>query len=122
MDNPPGVFHYRNKMEYSFWGDEDGMHLALHQRGSHGKEIVRGSALAMPAVDAGANAICKQLSALNARAGDLKTVIVRSEQKGNSVAALYVKLEKFAELALPKELKGLRVYHFQEQRDRKSVV
>ena len=27
---------YRNKMEYSFWGDDDGLHLALHQRGTHG--------------------------------------------------------------------------------------
>ena len=30
-------WHYRSKMEYSFWGDDDGLHLALHQRGSHGK-------------------------------------------------------------------------------------
>jgi 23S rRNA (uracil1939-C5)-methyltransferase len=106
-----GEWQYRNKMEYSFWGDEEGIHLALHQRGSHGKQIVEGSALAMPAVDVGATALCKQLSALNARAGDLKTIIVRCNQKGETVAALYTKLEKFTELSLPKELKGLRVYH-----------
>src|SRR5690606_7741983 len=46
MENPPGVFHYRNKMEYSFWGDESGLHLALHVRGSRGKQIVNGSMLA----------------------------------------------------------------------------
>ncbi len=60
------VFHddrqwaYRSKMEYSFWGDEQGLHLALHKRGSHGKQIVEGSKLAMPVVDAAASAICAQ--------------------------------------------------------------
>lgn len=111
MENPSGVFHYRNKMEYSFWGDDDGLHLALHQRGSHGKQIVTGSLLAMPAIDTAANAVVAQLSELSARAGDLKTIIVRSDQQGNAVAALFTKLEKFRELALPPELKGLRVYY-----------
>lgn len=102
---------YRNKMEYSFWGDDDGLHLALYKRGTHGKQIVEGSALAMPPIDAAANAICAQLSKLNARAGDLKTIVVRSSQKGEVVAALFTKLEKFKELELLPELKGLRVYH-----------
>ena len=104
-------WHYRNKMEYSFWGDDDGLHLALHQRGSHGKQIVQGSELALPAVDAAANAICIQLGKLQARAGDLKTIIVRTNQKGEAVAALYTKLTKFTKLELPIELKGLRVYY-----------
>ncbi len=104
-------WHYRSKMEYSFWGDDDGLHLALHQRGSHGKQIVQGSLLAVPELDAGAQAVTAQLSALNSRAGDLKTIIVRVNQKGDAVGALYTKLTKFAQLELPKELKGLRVYH-----------
>ncbi len=104
-------WHYRNKMEYSFWGDDDGLHLALHQRGSHGKQIVKGSALALPALDAAANALCAQLSKLNTRAGDLKTIIVRCNQNGDVVAALYTKLTKFTKLELPAELQGLRVYH-----------
>lgn len=104
-------WNYRNKMEYSFWGDDDGLHLALHQRGSHGKQIVAGSALAMPSIDAGANAIVTQLSAMSARAGDLKTIMVRSDARGNTIAALFVKLESFKKLELPAELKGLRVYH-----------
>lgn len=104
-------WHYRNKMEYSFWGDDDGLHLALHQRGSHGKQIVAGSKLALEALDRGANSILSQLSALNARAGDLKTIIVRVNQAGEAVAALYTKLPKFKQLELPTELKGLRVYY-----------
>jgi 23S rRNA (uracil1939-C5)-methyltransferase len=105
------LWNYRNKMEYSFWGDDDGLHLALHQRGSHGKQIVQGSKLAIPALDAAANAICTQLGKLNARAGDLKTIVVRANQEGEVVAALFTKLTKFSKLELPKELKGLRVYH-----------
>jgi 23S rRNA (uracil1939-C5)-methyltransferase len=104
-------WQYRNKMEYSFWGDNDGIHLALHQRASHGKQIVTGSKLALPAIDAAANAIAQQLSALNTRAGDLKTIMVRCNQQGQAVGALFTKLESFTTLALPKELQGLRVYH-----------
>lgn len=112
-----GVVHeaeewqYRNKMEYSFWGDDDGLHLALHRRGSHGKQIVQGSLLAMPALDAGANAVLAELQKLNPRAGDLKTIIVRVSQKGDVVAALYTKLESFTKISLPDGVKGLRVYH-----------
>ncbi len=108
---PVDQWQYRNKMEYSFWGDDDGLHLALHMRGSHGKQIVHGSKLALPAIDAAANAMCAQLSKLQARAGDLKTIIVRANQKGEAVASLFTKLEKFTQLELPNGLKGLRVYH-----------
>jgi 23S rRNA (uracil1939-C5)-methyltransferase len=108
---PADEWHYRNKMEYSFWGDDDGLHLALHRRGSHGKQIVTGSKLALPAIDAAANAVAAQLSAMGARAGDLKTLIVRCNQNGEAVAALFTKLTSFKKLELPAELKGLRVYH-----------
>lgn len=108
---PEAQWHYRNKMEYSFWGDDDGLHLALHRRGSHGKQIVAGSKLALPAIDAAANAICIQLQQLDVRAGDLKTIIVRCNQKGEAVASLFVKPETFQKLELPKGLKGIRVYH-----------
>ena len=104
-------WHYRNKMEYSFWGDDDGLHLALHRRGSHGKQIVQGSDLAMPALDAGANAVLTELRKLDFRAGDLKTIIVRCSQNGDVVAALYTKLDEFPKLVLPTEVKGLRAYH-----------
>lgn len=104
-------WHYRNKMEYSFWGDEEGLHLALHQRGSHGKQIVQGSALAIPALDEGARAVLNELKKLDIRAGDLKTIIVRCSQNGDVVAALYTKLDSFPNISLPTEVKGLRVYH-----------
>jgi 23S rRNA (uracil1939-C5)-methyltransferase len=114
------VWQYRNKMEYSFWGDDDGLHLALHRRASHSKDIVSGSALAMPAIDLAANAICAQLSKQNARAGDLKTIIVRCNLKGEVVVALFTKLEKFKQLELPEGVKGMRVY-YSEPRSPASV-
>lgn len=104
-------WQYRNKMEYSFWGDEDGLHLALHQRGSHGKQIVTGSRLALPAIDAAANAVRTQLQHIGVRAGDLKTTIVRCNQQGDAVASLFVKSESFPELQLPEMLKGFRVHY-----------
>lgn len=111
LTSPSEPWAYRNKMEYSFWGDEQGLHLALHQRGSHHKNIVSGSVLALPAVDQAARAIVAQLEKLGARAGDLKTIIVRATQAGDAVAALFVKSQTFDKLVLPPELKGLRVYH-----------
>jgi len=104
-------WNYRNKMEYSFWGDEEGLHLALHYRGSHGKQVVTGSKLALPSLDAAAAAVLKVLNELNVRAGDLKTLIVRSTQDGVAAASLFVKPNKFPKFAKPEELKGLKVYH-----------
>lgn len=108
---PESEWNYRNKMEYSFWGDEHGLHLALHLRGSHGKQIVTGSKLALPAIDRAANAVCAQLNGLETRAGVLKTIIVRANRKGNAVASLFVKPETFPELQITDGLQGLRVYH-----------
>ncbi len=104
-------WEYRGKMEYSFWGDDDGLHLALHLRGSHGKQIVNGSKLAMPAIDAAANAVLAQLQRLAIRAGVLKTIIVRCSQQNTVAFALYVKNADFPKLDLPKDMQGLRVYH-----------
>lgn len=104
-------WHYRNKMEYSFWGDDDGLHLALHNRGSHQKTIVQGSELALPAIDEAARDIVSELQKHAVHAGDLKTIIVRCSQDGTAVASLFVKPQKFMNLALPPSLKGLRVYH-----------
>ncbi len=104
-------WHYRNKMEYSFWGDEEGLHLALHSRGSHHKRIVTGSELALPAIDEAARSVLGELQKQELRAGDLKTIIVRCNQAGEAVASLFVKPQTFPKIALPEGVKGLRVYH-----------
>ena len=104
-------YGYRNKIEYGFWGDDSGLHLATYRRGSHGKDIVNGSALSMPGMDAAANDVCTVLGRHGVRAGDLKTIIVRSSQNGAIAASLFVKPERFPKLMLPQNLQGLRIYH-----------
>lgn len=105
-------WHYRNKMEYSFWADDDGLHLALFNRGTHGKRIVPGSSIAAPAIDETAAKILAVLNTNGIRGSQLKTVVIRSNQKGDTVAALFVKDEQFPEL---KELAtichGVAVYY-----------
>lgn len=104
-------WHYRNKMEYSFWGDESGLHLALFKRGSHNKDVVMGSSIAMPQVDISAEQVRAALESANIRASQLKTIVVRTSQAGSTVAALFVKDESFPRLDLPKELQGLSVVY-----------
>lgn len=106
-----GEWRYRNKMEYSFWGDDDGLHLAMYRRGTYGKQIITGSTLAMPAIDKAANDILEVLKELGVRAGNLKTVVVRCTQDGKAVAGLYVKTKDFPRISLPEGLQGLRVYY-----------
>lgn len=103
-------WHYRNKMEYSFYGDDDGLHLALFNRGSHGKRIIQGSSIAQPAIDAIANSVLDTLSKHDIRGSQLKTVVVRTSQSGESVVALFVKDENFPKLdELADVAKGMTV-------------
>ncbi len=104
-------FGYRNKLEFSFYGDDDGLHYAFYNRGSHQKQIVNGSALALPAINLAAKALLRELNELHIRAADLKSVILRCTQDGQVVGALFVKPHVFLPPKLPKELKGLRIYH-----------
>lgn len=105
-------WNYRNKMEYSFWGDNDGIHLALYRRGTHGKEIVDGSALALPAVDKAARAVLDELNSLEGiRAGDLKSMVVRASASGKAVAALFVRPKVFPKINLSRDLQGFKLCH-----------
>ena len=103
-------WRYRNKMEYGFWGDDNGLHLAQFRRDSHQKQVVVGSELAMTPVDQAAAAVCQSLSAAGIRAGQLKTIIVRCDQTGRTTASLYVKDRQFPGIVLPEPLQGLRIY------------
>ena len=105
-------WHYRNKMEYSFWADDYGLHLALFNRGSHGKRIIQGSSIAMPSIDKTANDILAVLSKNSIRGSQLKTVVVRSNQKGDTVVALFVKDESFPDIPdLSDICNGVVVYY-----------
>lgn len=103
---------YRNKMEFGFWGDENGLHLAHYVRGTHGKQMVTGSILAQSEINGAATSIVKSLNGFMLRAGDLKTIMLRCSRGGEVVAALFVK-EKldFSNFELPTGLKGMDIYY-----------
>lgn len=91
-------FGYRNKMEFSFWWDnnDNKVKLALFNRGSHNKIAINKSALAMPQINKSANSILELIQSNDSiQARDLKTLIVRSSQSGDIVAQLYVKKQDF---------------------------
>ncbi len=95
---PEHQWRYRNKMEYSFWGDDDGLHLALYNRGTHHKQIVQGSSIARPEIDEVAGRVCAALDQNKVRAGDLKSLILRCDNDGNVVCALFVKDSDFSDI------------------------
>jgi 23S rRNA (uracil1939-C5)-methyltransferase len=95
LEAPKEQWHYRNKMEYSFYGDDNGLHLALFNRGTHRKQIVKGSSIARPEIDETARKICEILNHHKMRASDLKSMILRCNHQGEVVAALFTKSESF---------------------------
>jgi len=111
MQSDGKAYGYRNKIEFSFFGDETGLHYAFFNRGTHKKQIVKDSALALPVINKAAYDLLNELNAYDLRAGDLKSVIFRCDQQGGVVAALFVKPETFMKLKKPNSLKGLKVYH-----------
>ncbi len=104
-------FGYRSKMEFGLWGDDDGIHLAHFVRGSHGKTKVKGSALASDELNAAAAAVLAEITSHTMRAGDIKSIMIRNDQKGNSVVALFVKREDFTKIKKPNNVQGLVVYY-----------
>ncbi len=104
-------FGYRNKMEYNFWGDDEGLHLALHKRGSGQKIKLEGSVLASDAINRAGQDLVELLNKKKIFAGDLKSLVLRSNSIGECVGALFVKKEKFDDFEAPESLKGLVCYY-----------
>jgi 23S rRNA (uracil1939-C5)-methyltransferase len=106
-------YNYRNKNEFGFWGAEDGLHLAHYVRGTSGKQMVIGSSLALDAINKAAQDVRDELSRLDVWGGKLKTVLIRSSQSGDAVAALFIKedLASCSDFTLPASLKGIDIYY-----------
>ena len=90
-------YGYRNKIEYSFWYDEDTDQLgfAFFRRGTHGKIPVIGTSLAMPTLEKTAQAVVDALNTVHADGRHLKTLLVRTNQAEQSAWQLYVKEVNF---------------------------
>ena len=108
------MYGYRNKMEFSFYTEtkESPIQLCFYRRGTHGKVPVEGSELAEPVINDVATRVVEWLNAEEVNRIDLKTVIIRSNGKGEAIAALFVKkpLDVSAYLELDEKLKGFHVY------------
>ena len=90
-------YGYRNKVEFSFWFDNDTQQLSLafFRRGTHGKLPVTGTSLASDAINSKANEIVEVLNKLDIEGRALKTLLIRSDANGNTAWQLYVKDEDF---------------------------
>jgi 23S rRNA (uracil1939-C5)-methyltransferase len=103
LPNPINVYSdgveygYRNKIEFSFWHDNETnkLSLAFFRRGTHGKIPVNGTSLATEAINSKSNEIVKVLNELGVEGRALKTLLIRSNVAGNVAWQLYVKDEDF---------------------------
>jgi 23S rRNA (uracil-5-)-methyltransferase RumA len=115
-------WQYRNKMEYSFWANDNGLHPALYNRGTHHKQIADSSSIARPEIDEFVQKLCSLLTGFGVRGSQLKTVVVRCNQMGECVAALFVKDPEFPEIKQLAELvQGITVC-FSNPRSPASVL
>lgn len=108
-------YEYRNKIEFSwYWNKEtEQLDLAFFRRGSHGKIPVEWTSLAHPNINKIALKIRDNLRANpNVQASILKTLLVRSNQKGEIAAQLYVKDPDF-ELFTTEEIKSFELSGFE---------
>ena len=87
------IFEYRNKVEFSWWWDNESnsIDLAFFQRGGKGKIPVEGTSLARPEINKLAFEIRDLLRTKDIEARSLKTIMIRCNQSGSCVWQLYVK-------------------------------
>jgi len=95
-------YGYRNKVEFSFWFDTDTqkLSLAFFRRGTHGKISVEGTSLANTAINNKGQGVLEALNKLGIIGRALKTLLIRSDAKGEVAWQLYVKEEDFDAHAL----------------------
>lgn len=94
-------YGYRNKVEFSWWWDNDTsqLDLAFFRRGTQGKVPVDGTSLARDEINVLARQIRDCLRTKDLEARSLKTLMIRCDQQGNCVFQLYVKDKDFQPLS-----------------------
>lgn len=89
---PQGRLGYRNKIEFSFYIDDDDLiHLAFFHRGSKRLRPIDGCVLAMPVINDVAAKILDWVRENNIPKRSLKSLIVRANREGQVIAALLLK-------------------------------
>lgn len=95
------IFEYRNKVEFSFWfekyedSDDGELNLAFFKRGGKGKIPVVGTSLARPEINEAGQKVLEILRGRKTSSRDLKTLLIRANQRNQIAAQLYVKQEDF---------------------------
>jgi 23S rRNA (uracil1939-C5)-methyltransferase len=105
-DKTSKFFNYRNKMEYCFWADDDGLSLSLRKRGTNQKIAVSGSSLAQESINNFGLSLTKALNQVKAEGRQLKSVIIRCSASGAVSSALFIKDENFQASELITKLKA----------------
>lgn len=106
-------YHYRNKIEYSFTvTSESRISLAFFERGKHWNVSISGCELASEPINRTAHVIVEWLVAEKIPPQLLKSLIVRSNEKGEAVAALFIKHPHVFTIppTLPPGCVGLQIY------------
>lgn len=93
-------YGYRNKVEFSWWWDNDTnqLDLAFFRRGTQGKIPIEETSLARDEINIVARKVRDILRIKELEAHALKTLIVRCDQQGNCVFQLYLKSKDFQPL------------------------
>lgn len=88
-DNNP--YHYRNKMEYALYWDNDEkcVYLALHARGSHRKEKIAVSSLEHPKILQRALETVSELNSRHEEARKYQSLLLRCDRQGNVSGGLF---------------------------------
>ncbi len=105
------AYHYRNKIEYSFWydTDRDELDLAFFRRGSHGKIAIIETSLASPSITEASKKFLHLLRDKKIEGRALKSLLIRSDASGNSTAQLYVKDKSVADKITLSDLESLNL-------------
>ncbi len=105
-------YGYRNKMEYNLT-DSEGLKLAFFERDTHRRVAAKPCLLADPAINQTAEYLLDWLRREKIAATCLKTMIVRANERGQSLAGLFIMEDlKFSSLPpLPEYCKGLQIYY-----------
>ncbi|KXK27279.1 MAG: putative RNA methyltransferase [candidate division WS6 bacterium OLB20] len=84
-------YGYRNKMEFGLFEDNGRYSLSFFKRGRKGKVTVTGSSLASDAINSTAAELLQRINDAGLPPRTLKTMIVRSNREGSTIAGIFAK-------------------------------
>lgn len=124
IEAPKSAQGYRNKMEYSFYEDDAGhQSLAFFERSQHRKSAIEPCVLATKEINEVALKILEFVRTNHLTRLDVKATIIRSNEKGQVIAGLFLKTENpLAEIPkINKQLIGFHIY-FSDFRSPASII